>query len=170
MDNLGHDGECIEQALCRWWMSTNTHPHHKAHKVKLGFDQLDCPGLFGTLMDKYPDLDPQKDEAVAGAEPLLGLSSDPRYDGDNCETLGVTSQLWKEECFCEVEETLDRGMTALLMNLATLISNMDDLGDLVESMHIPRQIAPQLVSTYKLCSKCIHHAATTCWWFGTGLR
>ena len=26
IDNLGNDGECIEQALCRWWMSSNTHP------------------------------------------------------------------------------------------------------------------------------------------------
>ena len=26
MDNLGNDGECIEQALCRWWMSSNIHP------------------------------------------------------------------------------------------------------------------------------------------------
>ena len=26
MDNLGNDGECIKQALCRWWMSSNTHP------------------------------------------------------------------------------------------------------------------------------------------------
>ena len=51
MDNLGNDGECIEQALCQWWLSSNTHPHHKAHKIKLGFDQLDCPGLFGTLLD-----------------------------------------------------------------------------------------------------------------------
>ena len=57
MDNLGNDGECIEQALCRWWMSSNTHLHHKAHKAKLGFDQLDCPGLFDTLLDKYPELD-----------------------------------------------------------------------------------------------------------------
>ena len=85
MDNMGNDGECIEQALCRWWMSSNTHPQHKAHKVKLGFDQLDCP-----------------------------------------------------ECFHEAEEKLDRGITTLLMNLATLVSNMDDLGDLAESMRIPR--------------------------------
>ena len=51
MDNSGNDGECIEQALCRWWMSSNTHPRHKAHKGKLGFDQLDCLGLFGTELD-----------------------------------------------------------------------------------------------------------------------
>ena len=27
MNSLGNDGECIEQALCRWWMSSNIHPH-----------------------------------------------------------------------------------------------------------------------------------------------
>ena len=80
-------------------MSMNTHPHHKAHKVKLGFDQLDCPGLFGTLSDRYPDLDPQEDEAAAVTEPILGPSLDPSYDEDNSETLGVNSQLWREECF-----------------------------------------------------------------------
>ena len=98
MDNLGNDGECIEQALCRWWMSSNTHPHHKAYKVKLGFDQLDCPGLFGTLLDRYPEWDPRGDEAVAAAEPLLGPSSDPSYDGDNGEKLHMDSHLWREEC------------------------------------------------------------------------
>ena len=104
--NLGHDGECIEQALCRWWMSSNTHLQHKAHKVKLGFDQLDCPGIFGTLLDRYPELDPQEDEAVAVAEPIPGSSSDPRCNGDNGKTLGVNSHLWREECFCEAEEKL----------------------------------------------------------------
>ena len=138
MDNLGSDGECIEQAFCRWWMSSNTHPQHKAHKGKLGFDQLDCPGIFRTLLDRYPELDPWNDEAAAIAEPILGPSSDPRYDEDNSNKLSVNSHLWKEECFHEAEEKLDRGIITLLMNLATLVSNMDDLGDLAESMHIPR--------------------------------
>ena len=138
MDNLGNDGECIEQALCRWWMSSNTHPWHKAHKIKLGFDQLDCPGIFGTLLDRYPELDLWEDEAAVVAEPILGPSSDPRYDRDNIETLSVNSHLWKEECSHEAEEKLDRGIMAFLINLATLVSNIDDLGDLAESMHIPR--------------------------------
>ena len=162
MDNLGKDGECIEQVLCRWQMSSNTHPRHKAHKVKLGFDQLDCPGIFGTLLDRYPELDPREDEAVVVAEPILGPSSDPRYDGDNIKTLGLNSHLWKEECFCEAEEKLDRGIMALLMNLATLVSNMNALGDLVESMHIPRQIAPQLVTTYKPVMVTILQMYTSC--------
>ena len=76
MDNFGNDGECTEQALCQWWLSYNTHPHHKVHKIKLGFDQLDCPDLFGTLLDRYPDLDPCKNEAMAVAEPIPGPSSD----------------------------------------------------------------------------------------------
>ena len=91
MDNLGNDGECIEQALCL--MFCNTHLHHKAHKVKLGFDQLDCPGLFGTVLDKYPELDHRGDKAVAVAEPLPGSSSDPRYDGYNGEKLDIDSHL-----------------------------------------------------------------------------
>ena len=138
MDNLGNDGKCIQQALCRWWLSSNTHPHHKAHKIKLGFDQLDCPCFFGTLLDRYPDLDPRENEATAVAEPILGPSTDPKYDMGSDETLGVTSHLWKEESFREAEETLDKGITTLLMNLATLVSNMDDLGGLADSMHIPR--------------------------------
>ena len=49
LDNLGNDGECIEQALCQWWMSSNIHPHQTAHKIKLGFDQLDCPFVYLAL-------------------------------------------------------------------------------------------------------------------------
>ena len=118
MDNLGNDGECIEQTLCRWWMSSNTHSCHKAHKVKLGFDQLDCPGLFGTLLDRYPELDPRGDEAAAAVEPLPGPSKDPSYDGDNGEKLDVDNHLRRQECFHEVEEKLERGITTLIMNLA----------------------------------------------------
>ena len=147
MDNLGNDGECIEQALCRWWMSSNTHPCHKAHKVKLGLDQLDCPGLFGTLLDRYPEWDPRGDKAVAAAEPLPGPSTDPSYDGDNGKKLDMDSHLWREECFHEAEEKLDRGITTLIMNLATLVTNMDDLKDLADSMHLPRGIATLLVTT-----------------------
>ena len=137
MDNLGNDGECIEQALCRWWMSSNTHPRHKAHKIKLGFDQLDCPDLFGILLDRYPELDPMGDEAAVTAEPLPGPSTDPSYDGDNGEKLDIDSHLWKEDCFHKAEERLDRGITTLIMNLATLVTNMDDLKDLADSLHLP---------------------------------
>ena len=130
-------------------MSSNTHPHHKAYKVKLGFDQLDCPGLFDTLLDRYPELDPRGDEATAAAEPLPGPFTDPSYDGDNSEKLDMDSHLRREECFHEVEDKLDRGITTLIMNLATLVTNMDDLKDLADSMHLPRRIATLLVTTYK---------------------
>ena len=138
MENLGNDRECIEQALCQWWMASNTHPHQKAYKIKLGFDQLDCPGLFGTLLDRYPALDPRENEATAVAEPILGPSTDPKYDQGGDEIHCVTSHLWKVESFCKAEETLNRGITTLLMNLATLVSNIGDLGDLADSMCIPR--------------------------------
>ena len=36
------------------------------------------------------------------------------------------------------------------MNLATLVTNMDDLKDLADSMHLPRMVATLLVTTYKL--------------------
>ena len=133
MENLGNDGEFIEQALCQCWMSSHTDLHQNAHSIKLGFDQLDCPGLFGTLLDRYPDLDPRENEAMGVAEPILGPSTDPKYDKENVETLSVTSHLWKEYSFHEAEETLNRGITALLINVATLVSNMDDLGDLADS-------------------------------------
>ena len=162
LDNLGNDGECIEQALCRWWMSSNIHPRQRAHKIKLGFDQLDCPGLFGTLLDRYPDLDPRTNEAMAVADPIPGPSTDPRYDKENDETLGVTCHLWKEESFRNAEKTLNRGITTLLMNLATLVSNMDDLGDLADSMRIPRQVATQLVSNYKPVMVTILQMYTLC--------
>ena len=176
MDNLGNDGECIEQALCWWWMSSNTHPCQKAHKIKLGFDQLDCPSLFGTLLDRYPDLDPKENEAMTVAEPILGPSIDPKYDQGSDKILCVTSHLWKVESFCEAKETLNRGITTLLMNLATLVSNMDDLGDLADSMCIPRQIAPQLVSTYKLVmvtmlqmyTSCSYHMLVVWYWSEIG--
>ena len=62
------------------------------------------------------------------------------------------------------------------MNLATLVSNMDDLGDLADSMHIPRQIAPQLVSTYKpvmvtvlqMYTSCNYHMLVVWYWSEIG--
>ena len=169
-DNLCNDGECIEQAFCRWWMSTNTHLCHKAYKIKLGFDQLDCLGLFDTLLDRYPD--PREDEPVAVAEPILGPTSDLSYDRDNSKSLGVSGQLWREECFCEAEEKLNRGITTLLMNLVNLASNMDDLCDLADSMCIPRCIATQLVTNYKpvmvtmlqLYASCSYHMLIVWYW------
>ena len=162
LDNMGNNGECIEHALCQWWISSNMHPSRRAHKIKLGFDQLDCPGLFGALLDRYPDLDPRKDEATAVADPIPGPSTDPSYDKENDETLGVTCLLRKEESFRDAEKTLNRGITTLLMNLATLVSNMDDLGSLADSMRIPRQVATQLVSIYKLVMVTILQMYTLC--------
>ena len=72
---------------------------------------------------------------------------DPSYDGDDGEKLNIDSYLWREECFHEAEEKLDRGITTLIMNLATLVTNMDDLKDLADSMHLPRRIATLLVTT-----------------------
>ena len=43
----------------------------------------------------------------------------------------------------------DRGLTTLIMNLATLVTNMDDLKELAETMHLPRRTALLLVTTYK---------------------
>ena len=162
LDNMGNDGECIEQALCQWGMSSNMYPHRRAHKIKLGFDQLDCPGLFGTLLDRYPDLDPRADEATSMDDPIPGPSTDPKYDMENGETLGVSSQLWKEESFRDAEKTLNRGITTLLMNLATLVSNMDDISTLADSMRIPRQVATQLVSIYKLVMVTVLQMYTLC--------
>ena len=176
MDNLANDRECIEQALCRWWMSSNIHPCHEAYKVKLGFDQLVWPGLFGTLLDRYPELDPRGDEAVAAAEPLPEPSTDPSYDGDNSKKLDMDSHLWREECFHEVEEKLGRGITTLIMNLATIVTNMDDLKDLADSMHLPRRIATLLVTTYKsvmvtvlqLYTSCSYHMLIVWYWSEMG--
>ena len=176
LDNMGNDGECIEQALCQWWMSSNMHPCRRAHKIKLGFDQFDCPGLFGTLLDRYPDLDPRVDEAMSMDDPIPGPSTDPKYDMENGETLGVSSQLWKEESFHDAEKTLNRGITTLLMNLATLVSNMDDLSTLVDSMHVPRQVATQLVSIYKpvmvtvlqMYTLCSYHMLVVWYWSEIG--
>ena len=148
----------------------------KPMEVKLGFDQLDCPGLFGTLLDRYPELDPRGDEAVAAVEPLPGPSMDPGYDGDNSEKLDMDSHLWREEGFHEVEEKLDRGITTLIMNLATLVTNMDDLKDLADSMHFPRRNATLLVTTYKpvmvtvlqLYTSCSYHMLIVLYWSEMG--
>ena len=161
LDNMGNDGECIEQALCWWWMLSNMRPHRRAHKIKLGFDQLDCP-FFGTLLDRYPDLEPRADEATSMDDPIPGPSTDPRYDRENGETLGVTSHLWKEESFHNAEKTLNRGIITLLLNLVTLVSNMDDLGTLADSMHVHKQVATQLVSIYKLAMVTVLQMYTLC--------
>ena len=128
----------------------------------MGFDQLDCPGLFGTLLDRYPELDPRGDETVAVVEPLPGPSKDASYDGDNSKKLDMDSHLWREECFHVAEEKLDRGITTLIVNLATLVTNMDDLKDLADSTHPPRRIATLLVTTYKLVMVTVLQLYTSC--------
>ena len=137
---------------------------------------MDCPGLFGTLLDRYSDLDPRADEAMSMDDPIPGPSTDPKYDMENGETLGVSSQLWKEESFRNAEKTLNRGITTLLMNLATLVSNMDDISTLADSMHVPRQVATQLVSIYKpvmvtvlqMYALCSYHMLVVWYWSEIG--
>ena len=127
-------------------------------------------------MDRYPELDPRGDEAEVAAEPLPGPSTDPSYDSDNGEKLDIDSHLWREECFHEAEERLDRGITTLIMNLATLVTDMDDLKDLVDSMHLPRRVATLLVTTYKLVmvtmlklyTSCGYHMLIVWYWSGMG--
>ena len=122
-------------------------PTHAIKPIKpTGFDQLDCPGLFGTLLDRYPELDPRGDEVAAAAEPLPGPSTDQSYDGNNGTKLDMDSHLLRKKCFHKTEEKLDRGITTLIMNLATLVTNMDDLKDLADSMHLPRRTATLLVT------------------------
>ena len=99
---------------------------------------------------------------MATAEPLPGPSTDPSYDGDNGEKLDIDSHLWKEECFHEGEERLDRGITTLIMKLATLLTNMDDLKDLADSMHLPRRVATLLVTNYKLVMLTMLQLYTSC--------
>ena len=97
---------------------------------------------------------------------------DPNYDGDDGKKLDIDSHLWREECFHEAEKKLDRGTITLLMNLATLDTNMDDLKDLVDSMHLPRRIASLLITTYKpvmvtmlqLYTLCSYHMLIVCYW------
>ena len=113
---------------------------------------------------------------MAAAEPLPGPSSDPSYDGDNGEKPDIDNHLWREECFHEAEEKLDRGITTLIMNLATLVTNMDDLKELAESMHLPRRIALLLVTTYKpvmvtmlqLYTSCSYHMLIVWYWSEMG--
>ena len=62
------------------------------------------------------------------------------------------------------------------MNLATLITNMDDLKDLADSMHLPRRVATLLVTTYKpvmvtvlqLYTSCSYHMLTVWYWSEMG--
>ena len=113
---------------------------------------------------------------AAVADPIPGPSMDPSYDKESDETLGITCLLWKEESFRDAEKTLNRGITTLLMNLATLVSNMDDLGSLADSMHIPRQVTTQLVSIYKpvmvtvlqMYTLCGYHMLVVWYWSETG--
>ena len=176
LDNMVNNRECIEQALCRWWISSNMHPHRRAHKIKLRFDQLDCPGLYGALLDRYPELDPRKDEATAEADPIPGPSTDPSYDKEIDETLGMACPLWKEESFRDAEKTLNRGITTLLMNLATLVSNMEVISTLADSMSVPRQVTSLLVSVYKpvmvtelqMYTLCSYHMLVVWYWSELG--
>ena len=71
---------------------------------------------------------------------------------------------------------VDRGITTLIMNLATLVTNMDDLMDLADSMHLPRRIATLLVTTYELvmvtmlqlCTSCSYHMLIVWYWSEMG--
>ena len=88
----------------------------------------------------------------------------------------MDSHLWREECFHEAEEKLDRGITTLIINLATLVTNLDDLKDLADSMHLPRRIAMLLVTTYKpvmvtmlqLYTSCSYHMLIVWYWSEIG--
>ena len=152
------------------------HPRRGTHKIRLGFDQLDCPGLFGALLDRYPDLDPRKDEATAEADPIPGPSTDPSYDKEFDGTLGVACPLWKEESFRNAEKTLNRGITTLLMNVATLVSNKEVISTLADSMRVPRQVTSQLVSIYKpvmvtvlqMYTLCSYHMLVVWYWSEIG--
>ena len=125
-------------------------------------------------------MDPRGDKAAATAEPLPGPSTDPSYDGDNGVKLDIDSHLWSKECFHEAEERQDRGITTLIMNLATLVTNMDDLKDLADSMHLPRRVATLLVTTYRLVmvtllqlyTSCSYHMLIVWYWseMGDGFR
>ena len=99
---------------------------------------------------------------MAAAESLPWSSTDPSYDGDNGKKLDTDSHLWREECFHEAEEKIDRGITTLIMNLATLVTNMDDLEDLADSMHLPRRITILLVTTYKMVMVTMLQLYTSC--------
>ena len=128
------------------------------------------------MLDRYPDLDPRKDEATAVADPIPGPSMDPSYDKEIDETLGMACPLWKEESFHDAEKTLNRGITTLLMNLATLLSSLDDLGNLADSMSIPRQVTTQLLSIYKpvmvtvlqMYTLCSYHILVVWYWSEIG--
>ena len=54
------------------------------------------------------------------------------------------------------------GITTLIMNLATLVTKMDDLKDLAHSMHLPRRIATLLVTTYKPVMVTVLQLYTSC--------
>ena len=128
------------------------------------------------MLDRYPDLDPRNDEATAEADPIPGPSTDPSYDKEFDETLGVACPLWKEESFRSAEKTLNRGITTLLMNLETLVSNKEVISTLVDSMRIPRQVTSQLVSIYKpvmvtvlqMYTLCSYHMLVVWYWSEIG--
>ena len=62
------------------------------------------------------------------------------------------------------------------MNLATLVTNIDDLKDLADFMHLPRRIATLLLSTYKpvivtmlqLCTSSSYHMLIVQYWSEMG--
>ena len=81
----------------------------------------------------------------------------------------------KRSLFRDAEKTLNRGITTLLMNLATLVSNMDVISTLADSMRIPRQVTSLLVSVYKpvmvtelqMYTLCSYHMLVVWYWSGT---
>ena len=71
---------------------------------------------------------------------------------------------------------MNRGITTLLMNLATLVSNKGVISTLADSMRVPRQVTSQLVSIYKpvmvtvlqMYTLCSYHMLVVWYWSEIG--
>ena len=49
----------IEQAICTWWVSSNTKPlYWKIDQLQAGFDKLNIGGVFNNMLERHPQIDP----------------------------------------------------------------------------------------------------------------
>ena len=53
----------IEQAICTWWVSSNTKPlYWKIDQLQAGFDKLNIGRFFNNMLERHPQIDPSYHE------------------------------------------------------------------------------------------------------------
>ena len=78
-DNDPRDGDisldnCVVQALTTWWTSNNIPALRRSERIKQGFVHMNMPGIYTSIIERHPTLDPTLSEPVDHTDPQPGTS------------------------------------------------------------------------------------------------